>query len=818
MKIPQAASLAILAALAAGRVAADPAGQDAALEAKDLALLKSAQDSMAACADRTTDLAQKDMCLQHFQAQLKQMFPNPSPRLQDALNWAVEGAKYVAISNPENVAEPQKRIDDMFVKDADAASRASPPPAPNEAVDKAMDSVAKRDPSLFTAMSFGQYSLASGQGGRAEQFASQAIQSGPASADAYSLRAAARLQLGDAAGARADALEAGRREPDNRLSRTILSYAEAMENQPGARAPDPASLARLFGSRSAGSLAGGSAESPASLSGIQAAALGSERAGGASFATLSPSNKLAAEAASMAKIGDVKGAMKQAALAIQADPKNANAYAARAAAWNKDGSYLKAQYDSLTALRLDPNNRSALVQRGFSYAMTGHPAEAQADALKVLAADPRNAMAYVDLAMSQEGLGDLLKAKESYKRAAELDSSFKSYYDDFLSKHPELMDSAPQGSFSFIPSALRSQAALGALGAAALLAAAASLLLGPTRKRVSEGTVRADIPEPSPSPASAEAAQGLSTLPAGPDGSFRVEAAPTLASGGGSTRRTEAAGLSGPNGGRLIARTYEIRKELGRGGMGVVYEALDTALNRKVALKEMRSEIAQSTRDKERFLSEARTVAKFQHPNIVSIYNILEEGGRTFLVFEHVQGEGLDGLLDQRRKLAPDAALPLFMSIAAALDYSHSRKVIHRDLKPSNIMITEEGVVKVMDFGIAHEAKQTVSRLTSAEAYGTMAYMPPEQELGQTSKETDVFAFAVLAYETLLGTLPFPGPNFLDQKKEKFFQRPSQADPTLPAALDSVFEKALDPEPKNRHRSASEFAKAVASAVSAAKA
>jgi serine/threonine-protein kinase len=124
-------------------------------------------------------------------------------------------------------------------------------------------------------------------------------------------------------------------------------------------------------------------------------------------------------------------------------------------------------------------------------------------------------------------------------------------------------------------------------------------------------------------------------------------------------------------------------------------------------------------------------------------------------------------------------------------------------------MITDEGVVKVMDFGIAHEAKQTVSRLTNAEAFGTMAYMPPEQELGQASRESDVFAFAVLAYETLLGTMPFPGPNYLEQKKGKIFKRPSQADPSIPAALDAVFEKALEPEPQGRHKSAGEFAAAL---------
>jgi serine/threonine-protein kinase len=264
-----------------------------------------------------------------------------------------------------------------------------------------------------------------------------------------------------------------------------------------------------------------------------------------------------------------------------------------------------------------------------------------------------------------------------------------------------------------------------------------------------------------------------------------------------------------------LAKTYELRKEIGRGGMGVVYEAYDVSLARKVAIKEMRAEIARSSQDRERFLTEARTVAKFQHPNIVSIHSILDEGGRAYLVFEHVEGETLDKVLGRFRRLAPTVAMPLFSGIADALEYAHSRKVIHRDLKPANVMVTEEDVVKVMDFGIAHEAKQTLARLTNAEASGTLAYMPPEQELGQVSTASDVFAFAVLAYETLVGKLPYPGPNFIAQKNARIFERPNHADPALPKALDAAFERALDPDPGKRPHTAREFLQSLEAAFSA---
>jgi len=208
-------------------------------------------------------------------------------------------------------------------------------------------------------------------------------------------------------------------------------------------------------------------------------------------------------------------------------------------------------------------------------------------------------------------------------------------------------------------------------------------------------------------------------------------------------------------------------------------------------------------------------VAKLQHPNIVGIHQIIEEAGELYLVFEYVDGSTLDDILDRQKRLTPAATVKILSGIAEAVDYAHEHRVIHRDLKPANIMVDREGRAKVMDFGIAHQAKITVSQLTQVEAFGTMAYMPPEQELGQAVRESDVYAFAAVTYETLTGGLPFPGPNFHLQKVSLSFTRPSAAVPPLPPALDLVFERALQPEPKRRYPTTGEFVRTLTAAIAA---
>jgi serine/threonine protein kinase len=237
----------------------------------------------------------------------------------------------------------------------------------------------------------------------------------------------------------------------------------------------------------------------------------------------------------------------------------------------------------------------------------------------------------------------------------------------------------------------------------------------------------------------------------------------------------------------------------------------DRALKRKVAIKILRPEVAESPRERQRFLKEARTVAKLKHPNIVDIHSVHDENGEVWLVFEHIKGETLHEVLG-RGKLPVPKVLHLLGQVAAALDYAHTQGVIHQDLKPGNIM-TAGDVAKVMDFGIARCIRETLSTMSKLEVAGTPAYMAPEQELGGTpaSPAADIFAFGACAYECLSGQMPFPG-GYVMIKMEKRYRRLSEL-AGLPPAVDPIIARVLDPEPSKRWSTASDFVSALTQAL-----
>jgi serine/threonine-protein kinase len=249
--------------------------------------------------------------------------------------------------------------------------------------------------------------------------------------------------------------------------------------------------------------------------------------------------------------------------------------------------------------------------------------------------------------------------------------------------------------------------------------------------------------------------------------------------------------------------------------MGVVYDAVDETLRRRVAIKQMSRDGATSD-DRDRFLTEARLVASLKHPNLAEIYSVVNDG-RLYLVFEFVDGQSLDKLLESRRKLPVSDARRVLADVSGALSYAHERKIIHRDLKPGNVMITREGVAKVMDFGIAHQS-QRGNGTTVTSASGTPPYMSPEQALGSVSKASDLYALGVMAYELLTGARPFEGPDFLEQKLQRRFTPPSQRNPDLRRGLDDFFAKALDPDPTKRHSDAKAFLRAFDDAAAAVQA
>lgn len=253
-------------------------------------------------------------------------------------------------------------------------------------------------------------------------------------------------------------------------------------------------------------------------------------------------------------------------------------------------------------------------------------------------------------------------------------------------------------------------------------------------------------------------------------------------------------------------RDYDLVRPIGRGGMGVVYEAKDRLLDRRVAVKKMREEIRDDPRERERFLKEARLVAGLRHPGIVEIHAIVAEGDELALVFEYVEGRTVDALLGERGRLPLAEVTGILRVVCDALDYAHARQIVHRDLKPSNVMVGAGGLVKVMDFGIARQAKDAVAKLSITNTVaGTPLYMPPEAESGLVCRESDVYSLAAMTYEMLTGSSPFPGSATTEAKRARRYQAPSGVVAGLPASVDRALHAALDPDPATRTHTAAEF-------------
>lgn len=267
---------------------------------------------------------------------------------------------------------------------------------------------------------------------------------------------------------------------------------------------------------------------------------------------------------------------------------------------------------------------------------------------------------------------------------------------------------------------------------------------------------------------------------------------------------------------KILAGKFELLRQIGAGGMGLVFEGKDHTLDRSVAVKKMRPDVKLTGRDKSLFMKEAKLSASLHHPFIVDIYAILEEDDEIFLVFEYVDGKTLQEILDEKGRLSAGEFRPALKCVCEALAYAHASKVAHRDVKPSNIMLSKQGYAKVMDFGIARQIKDTASRLsttkTGPDTSGTMPYMAPEQELGKSNACSDIFSLGATVYEALTGELPYGGPNFYQQKKELAFAPILTFAPDVPPEFARAVERALSFEAKDRFQSIEEFAKAMGAA------
>ncbi len=254
-----------------------------------------------------------------------------------------------------------------------------------------------------------------------------------------------------------------------------------------------------------------------------------------------------------------------------------------------------------------------------------------------------------------------------------------------------------------------------------------------------------------------------------------------------------------------IGARYRIEKELGRGGMGVVYLARDTQLDRPVALKFLGTLLDGSDEYRMRFLREARTAAKVSHPNIVSIYDICDSAGRAYIAMEYIEGMDLHRYSRQKQHIPPREAINIIGQVCSALQAVHDAGIVHRDIKPDNIVIARGGLVKLMDFGLA---KGTGMRLTSPNmVMGTPCYMSPEQCRGEeVDARTDLYALGLVLHEILTGQTYFLDGDVLSRQQTENPPRPGELVEGIPELLDQVVLKCVAKAPAERFQTARELA------------
>jgi non-specific serine/threonine protein kinase len=252
---------------------------------------------------------------------------------------------------------------------------------------------------------------------------------------------------------------------------------------------------------------------------------------------------------------------------------------------------------------------------------------------------------------------------------------------------------------------------------------------------------------------------------------------------------------------------YKIMEKLGQGGMGVVYLAQDTKLDRKVAIKFLPHSIAVTPEEKERFKIEARASAALSHPNIATIYAIEECDGQTFIVMEYINGQELKEKI-KSGPLPLQDIMSIAYQIAEGLEASHKAGVIHRDIKSQNIMLTDDGKVKIMDFGLAKiKGGSQVTKVGAT--VGTVSYMAPEQmQGGNVDGRADIFSFGVILFELLTGTMPFGGEHeaaimYSIQNEEPLSIQDLR--PDVPKSLIKIILRMLEKNPQNRYKGATEF-------------
>ena len=257
--------------------------------------------------------------------------------------------------------------------------------------------------------------------------------------------------------------------------------------------------------------------------------------------------------------------------------------------------------------------------------------------------------------------------------------------------------------------------------------------------------------------------------------------------------------------GKTLDGRYEMMEVIGTGGMAVVYKAMDHRLNRQVAVKVLKSDLAQNADFRRRFHDEAQAVAMLSHPNIVSVYDVSRDGDAEYIVMELIDGITLKQYMERRGQLNWREALHFITQIMKGLGHAHGRGIIHRDIKPHNIMVLRDGSVKVADFGIACLVASSENTLTQ-EALGSVHYISPEQAKGgHTDARTDIYSAGVVLYEMLTNRLPFEGESAVSialQHISSVPLSPREINPEIPEPLELITMKAMASEPEKRYISA----------------
>lgn len=259
--------------------------------------------------------------------------------------------------------------------------------------------------------------------------------------------------------------------------------------------------------------------------------------------------------------------------------------------------------------------------------------------------------------------------------------------------------------------------------------------------------------------------------------------------------------------GKILNNRYKIIEEIGRGGMAIVYSARDTLLERRVALKMLRPEYKSDDEFIDKFRQEARAVARLSHPNVVSIYDIVVDEERIYLVMEIVEGKTLKDIIKERKKLSIAESLEIARQIAAALSVAHGNQIVHCDIKPHNIILNDDLEVKVTDFGIARAVSNSTVRVTET-VVGSAHYFSPEQAKGGEIKAySDIYSLGVVLYEMTTGELPFNGESPISVALKHIQQKPvepSQINKDIPQEVNDLIMKAIAKEPAERFQEAYE--------------